>query len=264
MAKLVKKEHIRLFLFLFLSVVAGCKNSSGQIKNYTYTVVAVYPHDAQAYTQGLFIYDGVLYESTGQYGQSSLRKVDLKTGRILNIIPLSKQYFGEGSCVLNNKIYCLTYMEQTVFVYDLSFKRIGEFHYPGEGWGLTTDGTYLIMSNGSSVLYFINPENFSEVRSINVTYNGSALPMLNELEYINGEIWANVYTENHLVRIDPASGKVTGVIFLNNLLPASLRTRNTDVLNGIAYDAATSKIYVTGKNWPKLYEITTQPMPEKR
>jgi glutamine cyclotransferase len=155
-------------------------------------------------------------------------------------------------------------MEQTVFVYDLSFKQTGEFHYPGEGWGLTTDGTHLIMSNGSSVLRFINPENFSEVRSVNVTYNGRALPMLNELEYINGEIWANVYTENHLVRIDPVSGKVTGIIFLNNLLPASLRTRNTDVLNGIAYDAATSKIYVTGKNWSKLYEITTPPILEKR
>jgi glutamine cyclotransferase len=259
MAKLVKKVHIRLFLFLFLLVIAGCKNSTGQIKNYTYTVVAVYPHDAQAYTQGLFIHDGMLYESTGQYGQSSLRKVDLKTGRVLNMIPLSKQYFGEGSCVLDNKIYWLTWMEQTVFVYDLSFKQIGAFRYPGEGWGLTTDGTHLIMSDGSSVLRFINPENFSEVRRLHVTNKDRALPMLNELEYINGEIWANVYTENYIVRIDPASGKVNGVIFLNNLLSASLRTKDTDVLNGIACDAATSKIYVTGKNWQKLYEITTSP-----
>ncbi|MDR3133085.1 MAG: glutaminyl-peptide cyclotransferase [Prevotellaceae bacterium] len=264
MAKLVKKGHIRLFLFLFLSVTAGCKNISGQIKNYSYTVVAVYPHDTQAYTQGLFIHDGVLYESTGQYGQSSLRKTDLKTGRVLNMVPLPKHYFGEGACVLNNKIYWLTYMEQTVFVYDLSFNKIGEFHYPGEGWGLTTDGTHLIMSNGSSILRFINPDNFSEVRFLHVTHKGSALPMLNELEYINGEIWANVYTEDYIVRIDPMNGKVAGIVFLHNLLPASLRTRNTDVLNGIACDAATSKIYVTGKNWPKLYEITTQPTPEKR
>ncbi|MDR2358874.1 MAG: glutaminyl-peptide cyclotransferase [Prevotellaceae bacterium] len=261
MAKLVKKGHIRLLLALFLSAIAGCKHSSGQVKNYSYTVAAVYPHDAQAYTQGLFIHGGILYESTGQYGRSSLRKTDLKTGRVLNMTPLSKHYFGEGSCILNNKIYWLTYMEQTVFVYDLSLKQTGEFHYPGEGWGLTTDGTHLIMSNGSPVLRFIDPENFAEVRSLNVTCKGSALPMLNELEYINGEIWANVYTENHIVRIDPASGKVNGIIFLNNLLPASLRTRNTDVLNGIAYDTATSKIYVTGKNWPKLYEITTQPIP---
>lgn len=261
MTKLVKKGHIRLALVLFLSVIAGCKYSSGQVKNYSYTVVAVYPHDAQAYTQGLFIHDGILYESTGQYGQSSLRKTDLKTGRVLNIIPLSKRYFGEGSCILNNKIYWLTYREQTVFVYDLSLKQTGEFHYSGEGWGLTTDGAHLIMSDGSSILRFINPENFSEMRSLHVTYKGSALPMLNELEYINGEIWANVYTENHIVRIDPVSGKVNGIVFLNNLLPASLRTRNTDVLNGIAYDTATSKLYVTGKNWPKLYEITTQPIP---
>ncbi|MDR3350569.1 MAG: glutaminyl-peptide cyclotransferase [Prevotellaceae bacterium] len=264
MAKLVKKGHIRLFLFLFLSAVAGCKSSNGQITNYSYRVVAAYPHDAQAYTQGLFIHNGAMYESTGQYGQSSLRKVDIKTGRVLNMIPLPKHYFGEGSCVWNNKIYLLTYMEQTVFVYDLSFKQTGEFHYPGEGWGLTTDGTHLIMSNGSSILRFINPENFTEVRTLEVTFQGRALPMLNELEYINGEIWANVYMENHLVRIDPVNGKVTGVLFLNNLLPASLRTRNTDVLNGIAYDAAASKLYVTGKNWPKLYEITTQPTPGKR
>jgi glutamine cyclotransferase len=239
MTKLVKKEHIRLYFIFFLWVaplaVICCGNRPKALpENYTYKKVADYPHDAQAYTQGLFIHEGALYESTGQYGQSSLRKVDIKTGRVLNIVPLSKKYFGEGSCVLNNRIYWLTWMEQTVFVYDLALKQIGEFRYPGEGWGLTTDGTHLIMSDGSSVLRFINPENFSEIRPLHVTYNGRALPMLNELEYIRGEIWANVYMEDYIVRIDPVTGKVNGCVFLHNLLPASLRTRNTDVLNGIA------------------------------
>jgi glutamine cyclotransferase len=263
MTKLVKKEHIRLyFIFSLLAIafaVVCCGNKpSTAVKKYTYKKVAEYPHDAQAYTQGLLIHDGALYESTGQYGQSTLRKVELKTGRVLNMVPLPKKYFGEGACVWNNKIYVLTWMEQTVFVYDLSLEKINEFRYPGEGWGLTTDGTHLLMSDGSSAIRFINPENFAEVRHINVTSEGRALPMLNELEYINGEIWANVYMENYIARIDPATGKVTGFLFLNNLLPASLRTRTTDVLNGIAYDAATKKIYVTGKNWSRLYEITVE------
>lgn len=266
MTKVIKKGHIHLFIFplaLILFTVICCSNkSAGQVKQYSYKILAEYPHDVQAYTQGLFIHQGILYESTGQYGQSSLRRVDLKTGRIVDIVPLLKRFFAEGACVLNDKIYLLTWQEQTVLVFDLkTLRQIGEFRYQGEGWGLTTDGKHLIMSDGSSSLRFMNPDTFAEVRHVNVTYKGSAHAMLNELEYIEGEVWANVYTRDYLLRINPENGTVTGIVYLNNILPAALRTRNTDVLNGIAYDAATKKIVVTGKNWPKLYEIAALPMP---
>lgn len=270
MAKILKKAHIRsyfiflLFLIGLLAVACGNKNA-GKVSKYAYKVIAEYPHDAQAYTQGLFIHNSVLYESTGQYGYSSLRKVDLQTGEVLQKVSLPNNYFAEGACVLNGKIYQLTWAEHKCLVYDLeTFKLLKEFTYSGEGWGLTTDGSKLIMSNGSNGIKFLNPDDFSETRYINVTYEGRALAELNELEYIDGEIWANVYTQDYIVRIDPANGKVTGVVLLHGLLSASLYTATTDVLNGIAYDTAADKLYITGKNWPRLYEITPLLMPEKK
>ncbi len=270
MTKVVKKEHIQLYfvgaLLVFALSVAGCGNKqAGKIKNYTYKVAAEYPHDEKAYTQGLFIHDGIVYESTGQYGQSSLRKVNKETGEVVQTIAIANQYFAEGACVLNGKIYVLTWLERKVLVYDLAtFEQVGELLYPGEAWGITTDGTHLIMSDGSSFLHFMNPHTFTEVRYVNVSYNNTPLTLLNELEYIDGEIWANVYTEDYIVRINPKTGTITGVVHLNRLLPDALRSATTDVLNGIAYDTATGKLYVTGKNWPRLYEIETALLPDNR
>jgi glutamine cyclotransferase len=228
-------------------------------KRYTYSVVKSYPHDRNAYTQGLFFHEGVLYESSGQYGYSSLRKSDLTTGKVLQTLNIPRQYFAEGACVLHGKLYLLTWQEHTCFVYDAhSFRQIGTFQYPMQGWGLTTNGTHLIMSDGSANLYFRHPDTITELRRITVRHDNKPVQYLNELEYINGEIWANVYTTNQIVRIDPQDGTVVGVIDLTNLLPRSLHTAKTDVLNGIAYDEATKRLVVTGKNWPKLYEITVR------
>jgi len=256
-----------IFLPLFVSLLmVSCGNKNkGNVPKYAYKVEVAHPHDAQAYTQGLFIHQGVLYESAGQYGHSNLRKVDLQTGEVLEKKMVPNTFFAEGACVLNGKIYQLTWTERTCFVYDLAtFEKVQEITYSGEGWGLTTDGRWLIMSDGSAGIKFLNPTDFSEARYITVTYEGRSLGNLNELEYIDGEIWANVYLQDYIVRINPATGKVVGVVLLHGLLPASLRSAATDVLNGIAYDADTKKIYVTGKNWPQLYEITPLPMPIKK
>ncbi|MDR3236358.1 MAG: glutaminyl-peptide cyclotransferase [Prevotellaceae bacterium] len=240
---------------MFTTVVAVAQPP----KQYTYKVVRSYPHSINAYTQGLFFYNGALYESSGQYGYSNFKKSNLSNGKILQILNIPRQYFAEGACVLNNKIYVLTWQEHKCFVYDVhTFREIGTFQYPTEGWGLTTDGKQLIMSDGSEHLYIRDPNTFAEIRRITVTNNNRPLRYLNELEYINGEIWANVYTSNYIVRINPDNGKVTGVIDLANLLPRNLRTSKTDVLNGIAYDEAHKRIVVTGKNWSKMYEITLQ------
>ncbi|MDR0728992.1 MAG: glutaminyl-peptide cyclotransferase [Prevotellaceae bacterium] len=263
MTKLLKKAHFgHSLVFLLASAAlwttAGCgsgSHSSGAVKQYIYKIENRYPHDGQAYTQGLFIHRGRLYESAGQYGQSSLRKIDLPTGDVVATYTLPASVFAEGACVWHDTIYQLSWQERTCFLYDTTLRPVGEFHYDGEGWGLTSDGIHLIMSDGSSILKFLNPADFSEQRYVNVTYDGKAIPLLNELEYIDGEIWANVYTYDYIIRINPDNGKVTGIVFMQKLLPPELRTARTDVLNGIAYDDATKKIFVTGKNWPKLYEI---------
>lgn len=232
---------------------------------YDYEVVNTYPHDVEAYTQGLYYNDsdGFLYEGTGQNGKSTLRRVELKTGKVVKSVPLESQYFGEGIALLNGKIYQLTYQSRKGFVYDVNtFERIGEFTYPTEGWGLTTDGKYLIMSDGSSFIRYMDPETFKEVKHIEVYSHDGAMVWINELEYINGELWANLYTIDTVIAIAPETGRVTKVVDLRNLLPNSLRTADTDVLNGIAYNKnREGSLYVTGKNWPKLYEI--KPIPRK-
>lgn len=225
-------------------------------RKYSYKVAEVLPHNITSYTQGFFFHNGYFYESTGQYGRSLLAKVDPATGRINKSHSLDKRYFGEGACLLNGCIYQLTWEENTCFIYDPeTFQVLGTRSYRREGWGLTTNGSELIMSDGSAKLYFMDPNTLTDIRSITVRMDGKEVNYLNELEYIEGEIWANIYTSDLIVRIDPANGNVTGVINLKGILPGSLRIPSTDVLNGIAYDPITKRIWVTGKYWPKIYRI---------
>lgn len=227
----------------------------------SYRVIRAYPHDPNAFTQGLVYQDGFLYEGTGRQGQSSLRRVELETGAVLQSVSLDFRHFGEGIAILGDRIYQLTWKTHTCFVYDKrTFTVLGTFSYDGEGWGLTTDGQHLIMSNGTSTLAVRDPETFAIVREIDVQDDGAPIERLNELEYIDGEIWANVWQTDRIARIDPRTGDVTGWIDLSGLLsPADREGQQVDVLNGIAYDAATKRIFVTGKLWPKLYQIEIHP-----
>ena len=241
-------------IWLFLVCVLLCSCSQGQVKEYRLKVVKEYPHRTDAYTQGLFFHGGVLYETTGQYGESSIRTVDLQTGEPTALKHLNSKYFGEGAAILGEDLYILTWTNKVAFRYDaatLNYKStVG---YPREGWGLTTDGKQLIASDGSATLYFLDKD-LKVLRRQQVTLNGRPLRYLNELEWIDGKVWANVYTTETIAIINPSSGKVEGFVDCAGLLPQRLRTRDTDVLNGIAVDAA-GKIYLTGKNWPKLYQI---------
>lgn len=252
------KRLSRIFLVLLCALpLTACSASAQNVKTYGYKVEEALPHDVASYTQGLFFHDGELYESAGQYGESSFRKVDLKTGRVLQRMNFEGRYFAEGSCVLNGRLYVLTWQEQECFVYDIkTWNRLGTLRYLGEGWGLTTDGKSLIMSDGTSTLTFRDPETFAVERSVSVTLRGQKVLYLNELEYIKGEVWANVYGTDQIVRIDPATGVVRAVINLRGILPQSLRKPRTDVLNGIAWDSRSGAVYVTGKYWPKMYRIT--------
>ena len=222
---------------------------------YSYEVVRTYPHDPRAFTQGLIILDGALIESTGLQGQSSLRRVELETGKVLRQVPVPAQYFAEGLALLNGKLFQLTWQNGKGFVYDLAtFNLEMEFTYAGEGWGLTTDGKLLIQSDGTDQLRFVDPLTFEVKRTLNVTEQGRPVNRLNELEYIKGEIFANIWGTDLVARIDPASGKVLGNINFTGLLSSQERAR-TDVLNGIAYDSKGDRIFVTGKLWPKLFEV---------
>lgn len=226
---------------------------------YSYTVVNSYPHDVQAYTQGLQLVDGVFYESTGLEGRSSLRKVEIATGTVLKQHDLEDQYFGEGIVVIADHIWQITWKSQVAFLYDReSFNELKRVNYPTQGWGLTYDGTRLIMSDGSSTLYFRDPESFDEIGRVRATYLGQPIDQLNELEYINGEVWANVYQTNYIVRINPETGVVTSIVDLTGILANETLTNQVDVLNGIAWDAAGNRLFVTGKLWPRVYEITLQ------
>ncbi len=223
---------------------------------YTYEVVASYPHDQASFTEGLLIHDGKLFESTGMVGTSWMRELDLNTGRIVRQRDLAKPHFGEGIVILGDKIFQLTYTTGKAFVYDWkTFKPTGEFTYEGEGWSLTTDGTSLIMDDGTAVIKWRDPKTFAVTKSIVVTDHGESVLKINELEWIKGELWANIWQSDQIARIDPATGHVTGWIDMAGLLPSMDKTGKEDVLNGIAYDAATDKIYVTGKYWPKIFEI---------
>lgn len=225
-----------------------------------FQVVQSWPHDPNAYTQGLVYRDGNLYEGTGLNGQSSLRQVELETGAVLRRHNLERQYFGEGIALFKGRLYQLTWRSHVGFVYDAAtFQRVGQFNYPTEGWGLTDDGTSLIMSDGSSTLRFLDPSTLAVKRTIVVTDTGREISMLNELEYVKGEIYANVFMSDEIARIDPATGRVTGWIDLSGLLAPEDKTGEENVLNGIAYDAAHDRLLVTGKLWPKLFHIRLVP-----
>ena len=223
---------------------------------YTYRVVAEYPHLTTSYTQGLQFVDGTMWEGTGQHGQSRLQRIDLETGRAEVVAELPQREFGEGITVLGDKVYQLTWTSNVAHIYDRATgRKLKDVRYSGEGWGLTSDGSVLYMSNGTSRIFRLDPATFERKSSFTVTVRGEPVNFLNELEWIEGRLWANVYTLDRIVIIDPASGAVEGIVDLAGLLPESERTPGTDVLNGIAYDKESGRIFVTGKNWSKLYEI---------
>lgn len=255
-----------LFLSLLIAwpgfVCAACaqsrekKAAAESVPVYTYEVINTFPHDPDAFTQGLIYYDGALYESTGRYGKSSLRQVDLKTGEVLKKISVPDQFFAEGMTIFGGKIFQLTWVHKRGFVYDLkSFDKLSEFTYDGEGWGLTTDGHVLILSDGTNRIRFLDPQTFKVTKTISVFDAGVPLKELNELEFIKGEIYANIWQTDRIVRINPATGNITGWIDLTGLLKPENDNQHPDVLNGIAYDEAHDRLFVTGKLWPKLFEI---------
>ncbi|PYQ72214.1 MAG: glutamine cyclotransferase [Acidobacteria bacterium] len=237
------------------SILMAQVPSSGGLPLYGYRIVNVYPHDAGAFTQGLQYLDGYFYEGTGLNGRSSIRKVTLETGKVLQQRTVPGEFFGEGITVWKNDLFELTWQSHVAFVYDrATFEPKKRFTYPGEGWGLTSDGTNLVMSDGTDELRVLDPVTFAEKRRIKVTAGGIALRNLNELEYMKGEILANIWMTDYVARVAPDSGRVTAYIDLRGLLTATERA-NTDVLNGIAYDAKQDRLFVTGKLWPKLFEI---------
>ena len=227
----------------------------------TYEVVQSFPHDSLAFTQGLIYEDGILYESTGLYGRSSLRQVDLSTGEVLRQVDLPEAYFAEGLTDWEGSLVQLTWQEHQGFVYNNEdFTQTGEFEYLTEGWGLTQDGERLIMSDGTSTLSFLDPETFEVIGTVTVTDQGQEIININELEYVWGEIFANIWHSDDIVRIDPQTGEVLGWIDLSGLLTMEERLAGTDVLNGIAFDPEANRLFVTGKLWPKVYEIRLVPV----
>lgn len=254
------KSKIWLFVVLALIVgafvayvfVSSLIRKNGNVLNYVFEVVNSYPHDQEAFTQSLVFEEGVLYEGTGRYGESSLRRVELETGRILQIYNLSTEFFGEGITIFNDKIIQLTWKEHKGFVYDkTSFELLQVFTYPTEGWGLTHDGQRLIMSDGSANLYFLDPVNFEKVGQIEVRYNETPVSRLNELEYVKGDIYANIWFDDRIAVINPLNGEVKAWINCTGMRAAY----SGDVLNGIAYDVATDRLFITGKLWSELFQV---------
>jgi glutaminyl-peptide cyclotransferase len=246
------------FVCWALAAAAGARAA---VPIYDYEVVHVFPHDPAAFTEGLFYLNGFLYESTGLEGHSSIRKVRLQTGAVLERHDIPGQYFGEGIVNWGSRLIELTWQSHVGFVYDLkTFKPLGDFHYEGEGWALTQDGTQIFMSDGTSTLRVLNPKTLLPAGMIPVTLEGKPVERLNELEWVKGEIFANVWQTNWILRIDPRDGRVVGIVDMRGLLPAEDTVAGTtDVLNGIAYDAQRDRLFVTGKNWPKLFEIRLKP-----
>lgn len=225
-----------------------------------YTVLNVYPHDTSSFTEGLFVHEGDFLESTGNEGRSKLLQVDIKTGKFKKSVKLPDQYFGEGISLLNGKIYQLTYKEHKVFVYDLNLKKLPqEFEWPYEGWGMTTDGKSLIINTGGSNLYFVNPETFKIERTLGVSNNNGYVSMINEMEWVDGAIYANIWMTNDIIKINPLTGLIEARADMIDLIKNSSQHTdfniNENYLNGIAYNAEKKTFYVTGKNWPALFEI---------
>jgi glutamine cyclotransferase len=257
---------VRASLFLIFGVAAiFCVLSAApaqppQPPVYGYRIVHTYPHDRAAFTQGLEYHDGFLYESTGLNGKSGIRRVALESGMVLHQAAIDEQYFGEGITVLNHRLLELTWQSHRGFIYDAdTFRDAGGFQYPGEGWGLANDGRRIFMSDGTAQIRFWNPSTLEETGRITVHDGPQQVASLNELEYVRGEIYANVWTTDRIVRADPSDGRVTGWIDLTGLLTPAEIAEGADVLNGIAYDPATDRLFVTGKLWPKLFEIQLVP-----
>lgn len=244
-----------------LSLLFGCAAAPPtKPPVYGYRIVHAYPHDMQAFTEGLFYLDGHLFESTGLNGQSQIREERLEDGKVLRSVPVDRSYFGEGIVNWGPEIRSLTWQGHVGFRWRRSdFTRIGEFHYPGEGWALTQNGKDIIMSDGSSQLRFLDPATMTERRRITVTDDGQPVERLNELEWVKGEIFANVWMTPRIARIDPRTGRVTGWIDLSQLVTEQAPPDPDSVLNGIAYDSTHDRLFVTGKNWPKLFEIKLVP-----
>lgn len=273
----LSKYYLQIALFGILLCLQACDNKGEEAHEENkpetvavettpvipYQVVNEFPHDPAAFTEGLQFVDGILYESTGEYGTSDIRKVDPKTGKVLKKQPLEEKYFGEGMTVLNGKVYQLTYREKTGFVYDAAtLKLLQTFSFnTTEGWGMTNDGTNLIYGDGSSMLYFLDPATFKEVKQVEVKDPYGPVANINELEYINGHIYANQWQTDNILKIDPKTGKVVARADLRTLrertgIPQlSGEEKAPEVLNGIAYDAETNRIFITGKFWPKIFEI---------
>lgn len=257
------KQQLGVLLVLLTSLSSlSCQTGirppreEGKTASTQYEVINTFPHDTHAYTQGLLFTNGALLESTGREGQSSLRQVELQTGKVLNQVNVPRPYFAEGLALLNGKLYQLTWQHGVGFIYDAAtFDKLGEFKYYGEGWGLTTDGSSLILSDGSHRLRFLDPETLTVTKTINVLDRGRPIDRLNELEYIKGEIYANIWHEDRIARIDPNTGNVKSWIDLSGLSNLSEATDKEGVLNGIAYDPTGDRLFVTGKLWPKLFEI---------
>jgi glutaminyl-peptide cyclotransferase len=245
-------------------LAAAVLSLPAQTPEYGYQVVHVYPHDPNAFTQGLEFRAGFLYEGTGLKGRSSLRKVKLENGQVLQQIDIDSQYFGEGITVLNQQIIELTWQSETGFVYDQpSFRRLRTFNYPGEGWGLANDGQQIYMSDGSPQIRVWDATTLQEKRRFLVRDHGQPVSNLNELEIVRGEIYANIWQTDRIARISPSDGRLLGWIDLTGLLPAADRTGQEDVLNGIAYDVLGNRLFVTGKQWPKLFEIKLVPKSQR-
>ena len=248
-----------LVVTIAIATYACAPVSQAGVPEYTYEVVHSYPHDRTAFTEGLFYLDGFLYESTGIEGASSVRKVRLETGEVVQRHDLPSAYFGEGIIHWKDRLIQLTYKTEVGFVYNLStFETERRFEYPGEGWAMTQDGKNIFMSDGTAQIRIWDPETLQELRRITVTDQGQPVPNVNELEWVKGEIYANIWETDRIARIDPATGRVVGWIDLAGLLSPNERLagpEGTDVLNGIAYDAKGNRLFVTGKRWPKLFEI---------
>jgi glutaminyl-peptide cyclotransferase len=264
-AQMTGRSLLALALVLFVSACRSepaanpstvSNSNRASVVKYTYEVVNTFPHDRNAFTQGLEFHDGKLLESTGEEGHSSLRRVVLETGQIEQKVDVPPPYFAEGITLLNGKIYQLTWQHQIGFIYDAStFEKKGEFKYEGEGWGLTNDGSSLIMSDGTNRLKFLDPDNFSVKRVIVVMAGKVPIDSLNELEYVQGQIYGNIWHDNRIAIIDPQTGRVTGAVDMTGLLRPGEVSDEEAVLNGIAYDATSQRLFVTGKLWPKLFEI---------
>lgn len=259
----------RLFIFPVLIMIASCNgddndsdgaanvNNVKEPANIGYSVVNVYPHDTASFTQGLEWHDGYLYEGTGLEGRSELKKVSLKDGKAVQKLSIDRSLFGEGITILGNKIFQLTWQNNKVLVYDLqTWKKTGEFAWPFQGWGITDNGKELIISTGTNNIYFVDPATFKILRSISVNSNYGPMGDINELEYVNGKIYANVWNNDYIIVINPETGIVESKLNLDGLLDKhSKRFDNTDVLNGIAYDSVKNSFYLTGKRWPSVFEI---------